>query len=590
MMLQRKTSALLVVALLAATAPAQNLLAPRPLDLWSGHASLSNPAAISYQRSMLQAGMRFYHLGFIEGAAARFRLNYISLVLPRWLPQELAFAAHAQNLSLPLYNQTYFSAAVSRRLSPLLAVGLKAGVLTRSYDQSEFVLLDANDPVFARGRSKSALDLGVGLTFRPLSFVSFAFSRDHLNQPNLALGQPALRLQAENHLALALHLGNVQTALINTRARGAAHTGGFVEWSRPELGFARFSRDQHGWQLEARSRLYGPLSLNYTFDYPGNELAGNTTGSHEFAFVLEFDRVLRLPRIEPAPQFDYPFTASPDHILTTARALVRAEAEEMQIVAQRLERVIAPDVPTHALAALSVYDLGTLDTTLQALPAVMPVNTVAFADTAAQLAGSYSTFYRQTLGQLSRSLLQTPATAATIVANPQTMSRALALKNYLGKSARGELQVGLPRFASVQDSLRFHRRLGRSALLPQEERVTLSPSAAVFQIISANFHAPPRRWELVVETAAGEPVWSLAGHGRLPNQMVWNWQKKDGRVVTPGYYHYYLTWEENNGAPGKSPQRRLYVRKLQRTVKIEVKRKLEASAEPADAIEVILHR
>lgn len=590
MTLARKTSALLLVALLVAAAPAQNLLEPRPLDLWSGHASLSNPAAMSYQRSMLQAGMRFYHLGFIEGAASRFRLNYISLVLPRWLPQELAFAAHAQSLSLPLYNQTYASVAVSRRLSPLVAVGLKAGVLMRSYDQSEFVLLDANDPVFANGKSKSALDVGVGVTLRPLPFVSLAFSRDHLNQPNLALGEPALRWQAENHLALNLQLGNVQTSLINTRERGAARTGGFVEWSRPDLGFARFSRDQRGWQIEGRGRIYGPVSLNYIFDYPSNELAGNTTGSHEFAFVLEFDRVLRLPRIEPAPQFDYPFEASPDYFLTTARALVKAEAEEMHIVSQRLERIIAPDVPTHALAALSVYDLGSLDTTLQALPAVTPVSAIALTDTSAQLAGSYSTFYRQTLGQLSRSLMQTPATAATIVANPQAMPRALALKNYLGKSALSELQVGLPRFASVQDSLRFHRRLGRSAILPQEERVSLSPSAAVFQITSANFYTPPQRWELVVETAAGEPVWRLAGHGRLPNQIVWNWQAKNGKVVAPGFYYYYLSWEGAEGALGKSPQRRLYVRKLQRTVKIEVKRKLEAGAAPADAVEVILHR
>lgn len=589
-MLSRKLTLTLAALLLTMPAFSQNLLEPKPIDLWSAHTSLSNPAAPSYQRSMLQLGMRFYHLGFVDGAASQFRLNYASLVLPHWLPKELGFAAHAQNLSLPLYNQSYFSVALSRRLSPIVAVGVKAGLFSQQYDQSEFVLIDANDPVFARSRGKTALDLGAGVTIWPLPFVSFALSRDHINQPNLALGAPAIPLKAENHLALNFHLGNVQTSFFTTRAHGEFQTGGFVEMSKPELGFARVALNQNGFQLEGRGRVYGPVSLNYTFDYPTNELSGNSLGSHEFAFVVEFDRVLRLPQIEEAPRFSYPFQAPPDFFLTAARALVKAEAEELNIIAQRIERVIAPDVPAHALAALSVYNLGTLDSTLTTSSALQPVSAVDLSDTTAQLAGSYSTFYRQSLGQLSRSLTKTPATGATIVANSMSLPRALALKNYLGKSTLGDLQVGLPRFDSVQDSLRFYRRVGRRAIVPAEEMISLSPAAAVFQITSTHFYTPPKKWELVVEAADGQAVWQMTGQGRLPNQIVWNWQAKNGKTIAPGFYHYFITWEGADGVKAKSPQRRLYVRKLQRTVKIEVKRKFDGATQPADAVEVILQR
>jgi hypothetical protein len=581
------------LALAFSSASAQNLLQPHPLDIYSGQAHLLNPAIINYQPSMIQAGMRVFHLGFLDDNAAQFRLNYISIVLPRWLPKELAFAAHAQSLSMPIYSQSYISLALSRRYKNLFAVGLKAGLLNKSYDQNEFNLDDADDPVFKSQKGFTRLDLGVGVTYWPLPTVSVSLSRDHLNRPNVALGQSKFKLDGETHLAMIYHFGNMQTAFVTQRDELGLRAGGFFQYENPAWGFARLGIDKIAVNLESRLHLYGPVSLNYSLNYPRTDLRGETSGSHEFALVFQLDRLSPLPKLQNPPPFRYTFEAPVAFAPSAARAHLRAENEVLEITAKRLLRVIAPDVPTHALAALSSYDLGVFDSSSVAKNLSFHVVPIAAADTSIKLLGLYSNDYRYSLRQLSENINKTPGATATIVTNPFAKSRALALRNYLAENApldSSKIQVGEPDFESSLDSLRAYRRAGNRIIVPREEVLELNPEAAIFHIATANFSASPQHWQLTVEKEIGGTIWKMEGHGNIPQQLVWNWRDNSGKIVAPGYYRYSLSWLTANGTFNSSPSGRFYVKKFQRTITIRVARKFDGLQQPADDVKMILNR
>jgi len=574
-------------------APAQNLLQPHPLDIRSGNAHLLNPSIISYQPGMAQAGMRVFHLGFLDGNAARFRLNYVSLVLPRWLPKELAFAAHAQSLSMPIYSQSYLSFAVSRRYKNIFAVGLKTGLLSKSYDQSEFNGVDLNDPVFKNQKGFTRLDLGGGVTFWPMPAVSISLSRDHLNQPNIALGASKFQLKGESHLALSYHFGNVQTAFITQRAGANLRAGGFFEYADPAWGFLRLGLDKAAMNLESRLQLTGPLSLQYAFNYPTADLRGETSGSHEFALVFEFGRLSPLPKLQTPPPFRYTFEAPANISSSSPRAYLRAESEVLEITAKRLQRLIAPDVPAHALSALSNYELGVFDSSFAAKSSLYNVTPVADADTSTQLQGLYSKDYHYSLQKLSTSINVIKGAPTTIVTNPFARPRAVALRNYLTEKAPfalGKVQVGEPNFENRLDSLRATRRAVNRIIVPKEEILALNPTAAIFHIATANFSAPPKRWQLTVEKESGGTIWKMEGRGHVPQQLVWNWRDDAGKVVTPGYYRYSISWQNADGALQSSPSGKFYVKKFQRTITIRVSRKFDGLQQPADEVKVILNR
>ncbi len=511
----------------------------------------------------------------------------------RWLPSELAFATHIQTLSMPIYSQSYASVAVSRRFHHLFSVGLKAGLLSKSYDRNDFNLVDPDDPVFKDQKGFTRLDLGAGVTFWPMPAVSISLSRDHLNNPNVALGQPAYRLRGENHFAIAYHYGNVQMAFATLRDQQNWRAGGFAEVDDPARGFLRLGYDALGVQIEGRLLLYGPMSLDYSFNYPTADLRGETSGSHEFALVFELDRLLQLPKVEQAPAFRYTFEAAAASEPSGPRAYLRAESDVLEITAKRLQRIIAPDVPAHALAALSGYDLGVFDSSFVAPNLPLNLTPVANADTSARLSGLYSNAYWQSLRQLSASVTQLPVSQATIVASPFAKPRAAALRNYLKQSAPlglSNLQLGQPQFASHLDSLRFYRRASNRIIVPREEVLVLNPPAAIFHITTANFSAPPVWWQLAVEKETGGTVWKMEGRGRIPQQLVWNWRDNNGKLIAPGYYRYFISWQTAEGTTASSHEQKFYVKKFQRTITIHVRRKFDGLQQPADEVKMILNR
>jgi hypothetical protein len=511
--------------------------------------------------------------------------------MPRWLPQELAFALHAQSLNMPIYSQSYVSFAVSRRFKKLFSVGLKAGLLSKAYDRNEFVGVDPNDPVFRNQKGFTRLDLGGGVTFWPLPAVSVSLSRDHLNQPNVALGGAKFKLDGESHLALTYHFGNVQTAFITQRDGQNLRAGGFFQYDNPAWGFLRLGIDKVAMNLESRVQLYGPVSLNYSLNYPTADLRGETNGSHEFALVFELDRLSPLPKMDAPPPFRYTFAAPANFEASAPRVYLRAENEVLAITAQRLQRVIAPDVPTHALSALSAYDLGVFDSSFVSKSLSFQVTPVTEADTSVKLLGLYSSDYKYSLQQLSESINKTPSASATIVTNPFARLRALGLRNYLAENSAldvEKVQVGVPNFENRLDSLRAYRRANNRMIVPREEVVVLNPQAAIFHIATANFSAPPRRWQLLVEKESGATVWKMEGSGKIPQQLVWNWHDNAGKVVAPGYYRYFVSWLTADGEIYNSPAGRFYVKKFQRTITIRVSRKFNGLTQPADDVKMIL--
>jgi hypothetical protein len=219
------------------------------------------------------------------------------------------------------------------------------------------------------------------------------------------------------------------------------------------------------------------------------------------------------------------------------------------------------------------------------------VTPVTEADTSVTLLGLYSSDYKYSLQQLSESINKTPSASATIVTNPFARLRALGLRNYLAENSAldvEKVQVGVPNFENRLDSLRAYRRANNRMIVPREEVVVLNPQAAIFHIATANFSAPPRRWQLLVEKESGATVWKMEGSGKIPQQLVWNWHDNAGKVVAPGYYRYFVSWLTADGEIYNSPAGRFYVKKFQRTITIRVSRKFNGLTQPADDVKMIL--
>ena len=68
-----------------------------------------------------------------------------------------------------------------------MAAGLSAGMVWRSYDVSEFDLVDVNDPLLSGDLSRAAFSCGFGILVRPMPCVTAGFSVNHLNRPDLSM-------------------------------------------------------------------------------------------------------------------------------------------------------------------------------------------------------------------------------------------------------------------------------------------------------------------------------------------------------------------------------------------------------------------
>lgn len=587
---------LLLAALAAGLWPgglirAQNMINANPAETEDFRSAFVNPAMLSFQDAYVAAGGKLFHLGFVEGQSTPFRQGLVSLALPKAIARHAGLGIQAQYFNSPLYSQTNVSLGFTRRLERIYAFGLKLNIFSRAYNADNFDLVDPNDPVFAGGTSLWTATLGAGAAMIPHPNLALGVGVDHLNQANISLNGDDVSQPLRAHVGAFVNFGFLQASLSVAYEDGYYFPQMTVGTSDRRLGYLRVGYTDRSARFEGQLRVSGPLSLNYSYEYTLFDAQSLGHGSHQVTLIHAFGHQRDLPKFEPPDELILEFQPPPRRTGLEPQFDVYATPEKLQIIEKRLRRVIHPEVKPEALAQLSRFDVGILDSsgTEPFLP--FKKDTVDLASIPAALEANLSEDYQAFLEEISNRLGQDVHKGTNIVTGREALLRAAGLKQHLRSDTTGaRVVIVQPKFTSPTDSLLAAQKVGPRPLKPEESLTLLSQASTTFKLEPVFGAERVRRWRLIIEDEHGAEVQRFEGQGTPPQELPWDWRDGAGQLLEPGVYYYYLVWQDALQNRYTSNKRPLYVQKLLRTITIEVTHKPKKIGADVDEIDIILKK
>lgn len=586
-----------------------------PANLYDWRAAMVNPSIGALQTGAVEAGFKIFHLGFADAGAALFKAGYFVLNVPKRLPFELTAGLQTQHFTTPLYNESSLRVALSRRFSPKLALGIGIGMLGISYQASEFELDDFSDPVLAGGTSLWRPDLHLGLTFMPFSTVIVAAGVSHLNRPNLSLVDDAVRLEPVFTFGLKYSLGRAQMQTGGTIDRTSVSRRASVQYTDEALGFVQIGVDDEAISLLSRLNVSGPLSVGYGASLPINELSGTAAGSHEAAFIYEFDRLQKPIELVEVPERRMPIKPEMARIRVVPQFLTRLEHSTVDIVTKNVVREVSQNLAEDAIQQLTSYDLGLTDTMSIGTPLFLtnqferfdPAGETGNLITLEGESGLYfeknfdfslqdtaktkedfffttDTSYIAFLRELGRDLKNNPAKKTMIVTSNEQLTRARLIVKFLSDS----LQIPASQYlvkvvpSELVDADQPVRQRWRPDSLSRQEVIRLAdPQHVLISVFPIDTSSHFKPWQFVVERSDGTRIFTYRGISTDQQQQFrWEWRDNDGRLIDNGFYRYYVEWEDDSGQTIQSAPKMLYARELRSTVHIQIAPQYQRDQKP----------
>lgn len=584
---QRQILVLVMVWLIGCgVGKAQNILSADPVDTYSLQSVFVNPAVVSFQPHQIAVGMRVYQLGFLNGNATGFRNGYFSLTWPEMMRGAFDFGVTGQNFSTALYDQTNFSLQFARRSLERIFVGLKYNLFTKSYHEKNFDLVNPNDPVFAGGTVKLAHSIGLGLIAFPWSHLAIGFSCDHLNRPNVALGQGGYRLPLIYDFGIRYSYRYFSSSVYFDYFSKYWQFNWIFEARPTANAIVKFGYAQQAAKFEAQLYLFNGFSINYIFDYPFYEVNELSDGSHQISFLTEFKhpeklRELQITRFDKGKvpifdlvaQFDVDITA--DHLeIFTERTLHSTDG-------------LIPEPVLKSLAAIEPMSHDSSNGRSQTAPSQndFPGRRLSRLYSFPK----YSAKYHQYLAQAARRGAQPEQASVDFVANFYTRPRAMML--------RDSILAGFPALRDFihirSDSANLEAyRLPLMTERPQsrEATVQLEPATVSFKISSLKMKRYRHEWKLLISDYSGKVIKTFRGTNPVPDEIVWDWRDDDGKLIPPDVYGYQFQWQDSKNNIAHSPRKTFYVKKIARTVHVDLRFQPDQQLEPGSSIGIkLLH-
>ncbi len=561
----------------------QNMLIANPAELSDFRSAFVNPAIISFQDPHAALGGKLYHVGFVESQSSPFRQGFASLALPFAISSAMGFGIQMQYFDSPLYTQSNISFGITRRFRHVFAFGVKMNIFNHGFNRENFDLVDENDPVFANGTSKWSTSFGLGAVMMPASFVSFGVGLDHINRANVSLTNDDVYQPLQTYLGAVFNFGLLQASVSALYEEGKFRPKTSIGSFASEMGFFRLGYTDKAVQAEGQLRITGPFSLNYSYDYTLFDNRGVGGGSHQFAVIYDFGRQRDLPKIEIPNDFKVEFQSPDRSFLEESRFYVYPTTAKLEIIEKRITRHIDPTVKPEALAQLSLYELGVLDSsrTEEYLPFVK--DTVDMDAVPAALDASLSSSYEDFIQNASQKGVKTE-----VVTSKETVMRAAALKKQFTDDAT--VQFVEPVYASSADSARLNERVGKQPIKAQETLTVLSQRATRFSVMPVALNAQVHSWRLVLTNANGQEIRSFTGRGMPPEEVEWDWRDQAGNLVAPGNYYFHLEWQDSRSKSHQSDKNVIAVQKLIRNITIEITHKPKPIGADVDEIDLILKK
>ncbi len=570
---------------------AQNQILANPAEVIDFRAAFVNPSVLAFQNAHAAVGGKMFHLGFVDGTSNPFRQGYVSLGLPFGRGSGMALGLQAQYFNTPLFSQSNISVLLARKLGYNYSFGVRFNLFSKSFNQENFDLVDANDPVFSGGTTQWAGTLGVGASFLPLSFLSIAAGVDHLNRANVSLIDDDINQPLSAYLGAVLNVGVLRAAVSASYEDNRWVPRTSIATTMRDKGYAMLGFTDNVIQAEGQLRVSGPLSLNYNYEYTLFDSEGIGQGSHAVTLIHEFDRRQALPKFEIPDDYRVEFRPPDRPSSVESGFYIYSIVDKLDIIEKKLTRVIAPDVTAEQLAQLSWNELGVLDSSRVEPVSVYLEEPVDLGRIPATLEAPLSKDYQAFIVELSEELQENDRLKARVITDSESYLRAAGLRKHLQSAEAGQtprLAFVKPRYKTVQDSLQAARKIGRQTVLPAESLTSLSARATTFEITPVTKMNAPRRWQLVIRDIRGRPAKTFSGEGLPMAELRWDWRDEQNRLVAPGAYTYQLEWWDKLDLKQETPPKYLSVQKLVRHIKIEVTNKNKKTGADADEINIIL--
>ena len=588
---------LLLLGLCFSTAPlnaqvGQNYFAADPSNLFDWRAALQNPSIGAFQNGAVEIGYKIHHLGFADNNAGAFRSSYALLNLPRRLPEGIAIGFQMQFFNNPLLQEGQMNLSISRKFSRLVSVGFGIGLRNLSYNTDNFNLVDIDDPVFARGTSRWQPDISAGITVLPFSPVVLGLGISHLNRPSVSLIGDDVRLNPMVTLGLSLNFGAYGVHTGGNRSDQTTTTRAFVQLRNESVGWLQLGYQERAAWLRGMLRVSGPLSIGYGFGYPLQDLQGASFGNHEASMVYEFDQMRAIPEIDLPSEADDSFIPEMSHVDVVPQYFITADVEKLNIIEKHLLREFDEGLDEKALNTLSAFDIGVLDSSITEDLFPFELEKQYFHNQTPGDSLKYSSEYQSALANLKDDISGQQA-EVIMVAPPMQERRAAELEEFFSEensSQSQEITLNQPLFKTPEDSLRMMQRITMADLLKQDTISFMNPQEVAFTVYPVLPERLSSDYTLVIENEDAETA--FASHHSLqdPGRVSWNWRDANGELLSPGYYRYYVSWHDEWGQERRSAARTLYVRKLQRNIKIRITRDYQSGEGGIDKVGIILSK
>jgi hypothetical protein len=569
----------------------QNYFPADPANIYDWRSAMVNPSISDFQNGAVDAGFKILYLGFADNNASAFKASYALVNFPRRLPYLLTGGFQLQLFNTPLYQETELKFIFSRRIKNIYSLGLSVGVLGISYTRDNFDLVDAGDPVFARGTSRWPLDIGLGVTIMPTEQWIIGLGIRHLNSPPVSLLNNDVKLSPVINFGVSFNLGSYSFHAGTSQWENDRIPSGFVQLYDPGMGMVQAGMEKRMAWLRGYLNVHGPLSVGYGFGYHLKELAGSTAGNHEAFLIYEFDRVRQVPSYNLPPDDKWQsYTPGMSRIGVVPQYYTTANVEALDIFEKQLIREVEEKLDSLQLSSLTASDIGLLDSTVTQEP-VFPFDLEpAFSyDSSATTGANYSPEYLRALQKLQADLGD-KAPEVVLIAPRTQDKRASGLGNYLTEEVEDSsktVSINRPHYQNREDSLRLNRAITLEELLRNDNLIVLKPAGVVFTVFTIMQEQSGSPWRLVVENEAGERVYEYSGTSPEQTEVAWDWRDSEGRIIEPGFYRYYLAWEDRWGQERHSPARILYARKLKRNIRIKITRSYQKPGGEVDKVGII---
>ena len=572
----------------------QDVVQGHSTDLVDAKALFRNPALVSFHRAKFFAGAKAYYLGLGGSSGVPLRQGFFAASTPFLINDLVGIGAGGQYFTSPVYRESRFGLRVSGRFD-FVSVGLEIDALTVGYNRSNFTEDALNDPLFADGTSKTVLALGLGTYVQPYPGLGLSLGARNLNQPNIALGEAVTRERVEFYTGVSYAYGPLRATFEFNRREVIGSTALLsVEVYSTQGHFARATSDFNFDQtrIEAQYHVGGPLSVNYSYDLPTNELLGPTTGSHQFTLIYEFGRSPSVGTVPVLPPNHIPFGLADQEADLIPMIYVTTEVDFVEVFEKRVRRRYEAGLPANAFASLSKADIDVADSTFAAYELPYDVEPVSTVPEDVRFPTPISPAYEASLSRIGDQLANQSVEELSIVGRNDLVEKALGLRNRVvfEEGAPGErVAVGTPRFDSVQDSLLFHTALVEQDIVPEEVFEYAAPGHTQFHLYPFQINLSDLvGWSLSIYDQNNNEVRVFSGGSSLPENIFWDWKTSMGELIEPGVYYYQLTWQEGVEGMKQSSRSRIYVKKYVRQITIDIRQNLDALDASPDKVQLLI--